>query len=121
MTHFDDPSDSELAVMSVVDLRKVYAFYRRAAIYGMGEKALDAHLARLAPKTPIEWIKAVRSARTKCTRCDNGIYHWGAIVNGIPTHSGKCYRCEGKGYTDMSDFRRNRGYDNHAIRRAFAC
>lgn len=33
-----------------------------------------------------------------CWRCGGtGIYVWGAIVNGKPTHSGPCYACQGGG------------------------
>lgn len=33
-----------------------------------------------------------------CTRCGgDGIYKWGTILNGVPTHQGTCYRCNGRG------------------------
>lgn len=59
--------------------------------------------------------------RPKCGHCQGtGIYRWGASINGVMTHSGDCYRCQGKGWQSDDDRRRNWGYDNHAIRRAFA-
>jgi len=58
--------------------------------------------------------------REKCDRCNGtGTAIWGAIVNGKPTHSGTCYRCQGKGLQTEADKRRNYGYDCHAAVRAF--
>jgi len=50
-------------------------------------------------------------------RCDDcsgtGTRIWGAIVNGVPTHSGVCFRCQGKGKQSLADRRRNFTYDCH--------
>ena len=115
------PDDLDLSRLDVEELRAVYAFYLRAAEYGAGKVETVRQLEMAGPTTPLEWIKAIKAITVKCDRCTNGTYYWGAVVNGRPTHSGECFRCEGKGYQNMSDFRRNRGYDNHAVRRAFAC
>lgn len=50
-----------------------------------------------------------------CENCyGSGVYRWGACINGKPpVHSGPCFRCEGKGYQNDADRRRNFGYDNH--------
>ena len=115
------PDDLDLSLLTVEELRAVYAFYLRAAVYGAGMVETDRQLTMAGPTTPLEWITAIKAITVDCERCDNGTYYWGGTVNGVPTHSGECFRCEGKGYQNMSDFRRNRGYDNHAVRRAFAC
>ena len=55
-----------------------------------------------------------------CDKCrGTGTYYWGAMVNGVMTHSGPCFRCEGQGTQTDGDQRRNYGYDNFAIRAAF--
>ena len=34
----------------------------------------------------------------KCDRCGgDGIYKWGAVINGCPQYAGTCYKCEGAG------------------------
>lgn len=57
-----------------------------------------------------------------CERCRNtGTYRWGPCINGRPpVHSASCFQCEGKGYQDDADQRRNFGYFNHLCRKAFA-
>ena len=121
MAHdFTNPDDLDLPLLTVGELRKVYSFYRRAAEYGAGVVETDKQLEMAGPTTPIEWIEALKGITVKCTRCACGTYYWGGTVNGIPRFSGECFRCDGKGYQTMSDFRRNRGYDKHAISRAFA-
>lgn len=36
---------------------------------------------------------------TPCHRCQcTGNFVWGAFVNGRPTHSGSCFKCNGRGY-----------------------
>lgn len=50
----------------------------------------------------------------KCDACrGGGIYYWGAIVNGVPTHSGPCFRCQAKGIQTVEDRKRNYYYDIH--------
>jgi len=120
MTDFIDPDDRDLSILCTGELRKVYGFYLRAARYSVPEAEIEAHLVRLSPVTPIEWIEAIKAIRTPCRRCRNGTYYWGAVVNGRPSRSGRCFQCNGKGYQTMSDFRRNRGYNRHAIERALA-
>lgn len=62
--------------------------------------------------TPEDWVRAAEQATTKCDRCGGtGTYQWGACVNGHMTHSGCCFRCEGKGHHTQEDYRRNWGYD----------
>lgn len=33
-----------------------------------------------------------------CGRCGgSGIFYWGAVINGVPSHSGPCFACVGGG------------------------
>lgn len=35
----------------------------------------------------------------KCDRCGgDGIYKWGAMINGRPQYAGTCFKCEGRGW-----------------------
>ena len=57
--------------------------------------------------------------RQPCRDCnETGTRGWGANVNGRMTHSGVCYRCQGKGYQTPEDRKRNECYDQHAALRA---
>ena len=86
--------------------------------------------ARRTPVAPVTWqddegvthrSQGVPTETVDCDRCGGtGRYRWGAIVNGKATHEGPCYRCEGKGKQTVADQKRNYGYDNFAIRSAFA-
>jgi hypothetical protein len=59
-----------------------------------------------------QWVEAARNARTECDRCHgSGLFCWGAIVNGVPTHQGMCFRCEGRGTQGQADYRRNFGHN----------
>jgi len=114
-------SVEELAELPVEELRRLFRLYREAARYGIDANDIDDCLDRADPQTPAEWVVAIRTARGICPKCHgSGSYSWGACINGKMSHSGECFRCEGKGHVDVSDCRRNRGYDGHAIRRAFA-
>jgi hypothetical protein len=111
---------AELSELTIDTLRQLFRSYRRSALYLIGRDELDLHLARVDPKTPAEWVEAVRTAEGVCERCSGrGIYYWGACVNGKMSHSAPCARCGGKGRVNNDDCRRAYAYDNHAIRRAF--
>lgn len=115
-----DLSLEEITALPIEAQRELYAFYQRAALYGMSRKQLDEALARHEPVTPIDWIKAIMWVRVECSNCrGTGTYSWGACINGKMSHSGTCYRCNGKGHQLMEDFRRNRGYDKHQINNAW--
>lgn len=61
--------------------------------------------------------RTVPAGAEQCDQCrGSGQYVWGAIVNGVPSHTGTCFRCGGKGFQTPADVRRNRYYDNR-IRR----
>lgn len=51
-----------------------------------------------------------------CDKCrGTGVYLWGAVINGWPSRQGQCFQCNGKGYTDSRDRRRNKYYWNHKV------
>jgi hypothetical protein len=62
---------------------------------------------------PHQWLSAARKVTTKCDVCTNGIFYWGACVNGHMTNSARCFRCRGTGRQNVADHARNRTYDNH--------
>lgn len=110
----------ELSDLPVETLRTLFTRYRKVALYLISRDAFDLHLARRDPKTPAEWVHAARTACDDCERCrGRGIYYWGTVTNGVPSHSAPCARCAGKGTVNNEDCRRAWAYDNHAIRRAF--
>jgi hypothetical protein len=55
-----------------------------------------------------------------CDYCGwTGEFRWGPSINGAPPQfGGVCYQCEGKGYQDAEDQKRNYGYINHAFNAA---
>jgi hypothetical protein len=56
-------------------------------------------------------------SRVECDKCrGSGVYGWGAYINGKPSFSGPCFRCEGKGYQTALDMRRNCYYDRYGIK-----
>ena len=56
-----------------------------------------------------------------CAKCHgSGLYVWGAIVNGQPTHSGPCHSCQGTGVQTRDDITRNRVYNKHKVARILA-
>ncbi len=113
----------DLDTMTTEELRAEFVKLRKIASYGVSrEEWMDAVTFRLSENpSPADWVHAAQTAVTECDRCSGtGIYVWGAIVNGQPSHTGHCYRCEGKGYQGQDDYRRNWGYDRHAIVRALS-
>jgi hypothetical protein len=60
---------------------------------------------------------AAKPENETCERCSGkGSYSWGTVTNGVPAHTGECFRCKGKGFQTPADRRRNRYYDNHVMR-----
>ncbi len=115
----DCMGEAELSELSIDQLRCLYRRYRKCALYLIDAKEVDAQLARFNPKSPVEWVMAIRSVRGDCPRCrGEGIYYWGACVNGKMTHSAPCARCNGTGRVGNDDCRRAYVYDNFAIARA---
>lgn len=80
------------------------------------EQAQDFARTNNATRLRKEWHD-INLRETGCQPCHNcgrtGRYGWGAIVNGVPTHSGPCYQCQEKGYVTVEDRRRNWGYNMH--------
>jgi DnaJ-class molecular chaperone len=53
-----------------------------------------------------------------CAKCKgSGVYVWGAVINGKPTHSGPCHSCRGTGHQTAADIKRNEAFNRHQIRR----
>jgi hypothetical protein len=104
------------------ELRERFRKLRRNAGYGGVEswdRAVEALARKMARKaglgepTPEQWVAAAEVATIECDQCHGrGTYCWGAVVNGVPTHSGPCFRCCGTGRQGQADFARNWGYDN---------
>ena len=114
-----DADEMDLTTLPVDQLRQLYGSYRKALLYLVSRVELDAHQSRVKPVSPVEWIESIKTCRDECSRCrGTGIYSWGACVNGKMTHSGHCYRCDGKGWVGLDDARRAFGYDNYAISKA---
>jgi len=75
----------------------------------------------IAPDTakPDEWLKAARLVGFTCRRCAGTGQYITQVVNGKPTGPGGiCYRCDGKGWQNDRDRRRNYGYDSYAAAKA---
>lgn len=105
---------------NINEMRSEFRKLRRKALYAMSRAEFDAKIAAAKPKSPEDFVRAAEAVRTECGNCHgSGVYSWGACVNGRMTHSGPCFRCEGKGYQDQADFGRNWAYDNHRIVAAF--
>lgn len=52
----------------------------------------------------------------QCNKCrGTGIYSWGAVVNGVPSKSGPCHSCRGKGHQTASDIAKNTVYNVHKV------
>ncbi len=61
-----------------------------------------------------KWVLAARVARFTCRRCGGtGRFITGSLNGELVGPGGPCYRCEGKGWQDDSDARRNYGADIH--------
>ena len=113
-------SDAELEGVALKDLQGFYRYCRKIALWGMGQEALDAHIAKFESVSPVEHIRAIKSVRCACSKCGgSGQYAWGGSNNGRARFQGVCFQCEGKGYQTHDDFARNRAHANHSIRRAF--
>ena len=51
-----------------------------------------------------------------CCKCHGtGTYHWGAVVNGVPSKSGTCFSCRGTGRQSSRQIRRNRTYNRFKV------
>ena len=54
------------------------------------------------------------SEQGPCWKCGgSGEYKWGAIVNGVPSHVGVCFRCDGTGTITAEKSMRNNYHDNN--------
>lgn len=99
----------------VLGLRFRFKQLKANALYNASEAEWMAEVTKLAGSqpTPEKWVEAAEKATTKCDRCHNGVYSWGACVNGSMQHSAPCFRCQGKGRQNQADYTRNIAYDRH--------
>jgi hypothetical protein len=98
------------------ELRKEFELLRRQGSYDVGLAEWNGELANLLPTNPVpqDYVDAARKVTCRCPNCSStGRFQWGASVNGRMTHSGPCFRCNGKGRQNAEDGKRNWGYDNH--------
>jgi hypothetical protein len=115
------PIATDLQEMTIEELRAEFRKLRRNAVQFMGREAFDDQVNGMVPAvaTPAEYVYAAERVTCECERCQgSGVYYWGASVNGVMTHSGDCYACQGKGRLNQDDFRRNWGYWNYAVANA---
>lgn len=107
--------EHEVDDMTLGTLRFRFKQLREAALYCVSLAVWMGEVRRLAGEkpSPQDWVTAAERATTKCDACVNGVYSWGAQVNGRMTHSGPCFRCQGKGRQGQADYTRNRHYDSH--------
>jgi hypothetical protein len=113
--------NTETQEMTVEELRGEYRKLRRNAVQFMGRESFDDQVSGMIPgnATPEEYVYAAERVTCDCERCQgSGVYSWGACVNGKMTHTGDCYACQGKGYLNQDDFKRNWAYWRHAVVRA---
>jgi uncharacterized paraquat-inducible protein A len=115
---------TDLGILTTDEFRAEFKTLRRNALHCVSKaewmEAVTALLPEGEEPTPQDWVMAAEQATTHCDRCQgSGTYVWGAVINGKPSHSGDCYRCEGKGYQNQYDYMRNAIYDRHAIVNAF--
>jgi len=69
--------------------------------------------------TPEQWLTAAKRVGFKCARCAGTGQFITMVENGKPKGPGGiCYRCDGKGWQNDQDRRRNYGYDNYAFAKA---
>ena len=104
--------------VKAADLATEYFTLRRNAASEVGSAEWEAEfkkrLAKVKKPTPEQRIEEARKTTVKCPRCrGTGIYNWGGTINGVPVHSGPCFRCLNKGRQNQEDFRRNWGHDQH--------
>jgi hypothetical protein len=71
-------------------------------------------------KTPGNYVKGAERVTFPCRRCAGTGQFITRVENGKPCGpGGQCFRCQGKGFQDDKDRRRNYGYDNYAIAKNF--
>lgn len=110
---------ADYADFSIGRCRAIYAELREIVRYFLGAEKTDAAVSAFKPITPTDWLVAIKRVECKCERCrGEGIYYWGACINGKMTHSAPCARCAGKGRMNFDDMRRSKAYDRYAIVRA---
>jgi hypothetical protein len=112
------PNTTDLQEITIEELRAEYRKLQRNAAQFMGKEAFRDQVNGMVPAnaTPEEYVYAAERVTCECERCQgSGVYCWGGSVNGKPVHTGDCYACQGKGFLNQDDFKRNWGYWNYTI------
>jgi hypothetical protein len=117
---------STTETISTAELRREFATLRRNALafatrdgWMSAVSAIAREMADGDDPTPMQWVLSAREASTECERCrGTGVYKWGAVVNGKPTHTGTCYQCCGAVRQGQDDYKRNYGHILYSISRA---
>lgn len=109
----------------IEELRKEYRKIQRRFLRWVSKETLDEavreEVAKLndglvAGADPELWVKAIKRTTVPCDHCPgDGTFRWGAVINGKPSHSGKCFHCAGKGRMSAADCARTATYHEHII------
>lgn len=103
---------------TIEDLRTEYRLIRKRS-HAKSPADFDAAVKALNPQSPEDYVAAARNVTFPCRRCAGTGQFITGMLNGKPTGpGGPCYRCNGKGFRDDRDQRRNYGHDKHAFARA---
>ncbi len=102
--------------------RKAYATILYDFAYdNASPKELTALVKATGANTPDACIKALEALTCTCRRCAGTGQFITGSMNGQPTGPGGiCFRCEGRGYQNLTDARRNRAFDKYNVNRAVA-
>lgn len=109
--------------MTTNDLRAQYRAIRRRS-HAEDKKVFDSTVKALMAKqgllpTPENFVLAAESVTFPCRRCSGTGKFVTYVENGIPKGpGGDCFRCNGRGYQDDADARRNFGADCAQLSRA---
>lgn len=110
----------EATKLNVDALRAEYKMVRGAFCYdNCDAKEFDALVKAHNPTSPEEFVAAAKNVACKCKRCGGSGKYVTRVENGQARGpGGDCFRCQGKGFQDAEDVKRNRWYDIYAMNKA---
>ena len=102
--------------MKISELRQIYKNVRDTFHHStyISTQLFDKLVKSQLPQepTPQDYVDAALTLTVPCQRCMQTGLYVASISNGQPvTPGGVCYRCQGKGYQDYHDAKRNVIYD----------